>query len=88
MVLRLAQRAERRRLEVERKRREQEEEERKQQEREQTEERMKSELAEERRKKAEELRSYFFIKVEVCVNQTAKLESPISCCSTKVLNLQ
>ncbi|XP_030283268.1 uncharacterized protein KIAA2012 homolog isoform X3 [Sparus aurata] len=55
-ALRLAQRAERRRLEVERKRREREEEERKQQEREQNEERMKSELEEERRKKAEELR--------------------------------
>ncbi|XP_026150741.1 uncharacterized protein LOC113123131 [Mastacembelus armatus] len=56
-AVRLAQRAERRRQEVERKRREREEEERKQQEREQTEERMKNELDEERRKRAEELRS-------------------------------
>ncbi|XP_042349976.1 uncharacterized protein LOC121948641 [Plectropomus leopardus] len=55
-ALRLAQRAERRRQEVERKRREREEEERKQQEREQIEERMKNELEEERRKRAEELR--------------------------------
>ncbi|KAI3356011.1 hypothetical protein L3Q82_017283, partial [Scortum barcoo] len=52
----LAERAERRRQEVERKRREREEEERKQQEREQTEDKMKSELEEERRKRAEELR--------------------------------
>lgn len=56
-ALHLAQRAERRRQEVERKRREREEEERKQQEREQTEERMRSELEEERRKRAKELRS-------------------------------
>ncbi|XP_034742133.1 uncharacterized protein KIAA2012 [Etheostoma cragini] len=55
-ALRLAQRAERRRQEVERKRNEREEEERKRQEKEQTEERMKSELEGERRKRAEELR--------------------------------
>ncbi|XP_039674740.1 uncharacterized protein LOC120570452 isoform X1 [Perca fluviatilis] len=55
-ALRLAQRAERRRQEVERKRREREEEERKRQEKEQTEERMKTELEGERRKRAEELR--------------------------------
>ncbi|XP_056244505.1 uncharacterized protein KIAA2012 isoform X2 [Seriola aureovittata] len=55
-ALRLAQRAERRRQEVERRKREREEQERKQQEKEQTEERMKNELEEERRKRAEELR--------------------------------
>ncbi|XP_070693664.1 uncharacterized protein KIAA2012 homolog [Pempheris klunzingeri] len=55
-ALRLAQRAERRRQEVERKRREREEEERKQREREQTEDRMKSELDEERKRRAEEHR--------------------------------
>ncbi|XP_035459670.2 uncharacterized protein LOC118282571 isoform X2 [Scophthalmus maximus] len=60
-ALRVAQRAERRRQEVERKRRErEEEEERKQKEREQTEERMKGELELERRKRAEELRSCTF----------------------------
>nr|XP_046260648.1 uncharacterized protein KIAA2012 [Scatophagus argus] len=52
----LAQRAERRRQEVERKRREREEEEKKQREREQTEEGMKNELEEARRKRAEEFR--------------------------------
>ncbi|XP_060909003.1 uncharacterized protein KIAA2012-like [Labrus mixtus] len=55
-ALRLAQRAEKRRQEVERKRREREEEARRQLEREQTEDRMKSELEEERRRRAEELR--------------------------------
>ena len=59
MDLHLAQRAERRRQEVERKRREREEEERKQQERQQTEERMRSKLEEERKRRAEELRSNF-----------------------------
>ncbi|XP_074551470.1 uncharacterized protein KIAA2012 homolog isoform X2 [Halichoeres trimaculatus] len=53
---RLAQRAERRRQEVERKRKEREEEERRQQEREQTEDRMKNELEEERRRRAEMIR--------------------------------
>ncbi|KAM6978389.1 uncharacterized protein KIAA2012 homolog [Tautogolabrus adspersus] len=55
-ALHLAQRAEKRRQDVERKRREREEEARRQQDREQTEDRMKSELEEERRRRAEELR--------------------------------
>lgn len=54
-ALPLAQRAERRRQEVERQRRE--EEKRKQWEKEQTEDRLKNELKEDRRRRAEELRS-------------------------------
>ncbi|KAK7153885.1 hypothetical protein R3I94_007291 [Phoxinus phoxinus] len=52
----LAEKAERRRLEVEKKRREKEEEKKRQQEKEATEERMRLELEEEQRKRAEEAR--------------------------------
>ncbi|KAK2905207.1 hypothetical protein Q8A67_007006 [Cirrhinus molitorella] len=52
----LAERAERRRLEVEKKRKEREEEKKRQQEKEATEERMRLELEEEQRKRAEEAR--------------------------------
>ncbi|CAM4605138.1 unnamed protein product [Leuciscus chuanchicus] len=52
----LAEKAERRRLEVEKKRREREEEKKRQQEKEATEERMRLELEEEQRKRAEEAR--------------------------------